>query len=168
MTCRVRNPDIPRAGFVGAHGGVAGRDRAGLFANRIVRLGNNPSWPSPLVEFKTRTYHGRVGSGRPAERPEGVGQDWVPTKLFAQVTKVHRTLQSIEDTSLQRLPRSTNNEIPRKPTEKPNQRLTRSSSAVYQQGEKRLLFMAADQYNNAFCLCKPFSCKAYSEITTRS
>ena len=51
-----------------------------------------PSHPNPLViracfglhgfeihkepvESKTRTYHGRVGSERPAERPGGVGQD---------------------------------------------------------------------------------------------
>ena len=45
--CRIQNPDIPRAGRVGAHGGVAGRGRAGLFANRTVRLGNNPSSHSP-------------------------------------------------------------------------------------------------------------------------
>ena len=42
-TCRVQNTDIPWAGRVGAHGGVAGRGRAGLSANRTVRLGNNPS-----------------------------------------------------------------------------------------------------------------------------
>ena len=49
--------------------------------------------PSKPVESKTRTYHGQVGSGRPAERPGGVGQDGVPTELFAQETKVHRTFQ---------------------------------------------------------------------------
>ena len=43
LTCRVQNPDIPRAGRVEAHGGVAGRGRAGLDANRTVRLGDNPS-----------------------------------------------------------------------------------------------------------------------------
>ena len=41
-TCRVQNPDIPRAGRVGTHGGVTGRGRAGLGANRIVRPGNKP------------------------------------------------------------------------------------------------------------------------------
>ena len=41
-TCQVQNPDIPRACRVGAHGGVAGRGRAGLHANRSVRLGDNP------------------------------------------------------------------------------------------------------------------------------
>ena len=52
------------------------------------------------VESKTRTYHGRVGSERPAERPGEVGQDWVATELFAQETKVHRTLQGIEETNV--------------------------------------------------------------------
>ena len=64
--------------------------------------------PNKPVESKTRTYHGRVGSERPAERPGEVGQDWVPTELIAQETKVYHSLQGIEKTSLQRLSRSTN------------------------------------------------------------
>ena len=32
----VQNPDIPQAGRIGAHGRVAGRGRAGLYANRTV------------------------------------------------------------------------------------------------------------------------------------
>ena len=35
-TCRVQNPNIPPAGRVGARGGAAGRDRAGLDADRTV------------------------------------------------------------------------------------------------------------------------------------
>ena len=35
------------------------------------------------IASKPRPYHGRVGSGRTAGRWVGVGQDWVPTKLFA-------------------------------------------------------------------------------------
>ena len=42
FTCRFQNSHIPRAGHVGAHGGVAKQSRAGLFANRTVRLENNP------------------------------------------------------------------------------------------------------------------------------
>ena len=72
----------------------------------------NIRMPNKPVESKTRTYHGRVGSGRPAERPGGVGQDWVPTELFAKETKVQRTFQRIEDTTLQRLSRSTNKRNP--------------------------------------------------------
>ena len=60
------------------------------------------------VESETRTYHGRVGSGRPAERPGGVGQDCVPTELFAQKKKVYCTLQTHQEMSLQRVSRSTN------------------------------------------------------------
>ena len=66
----------------------------------------------PTVESKTRTYHRRVGSGRLAVRPGWVGQDWVPTELFAQDTRVPRTLQGIEETSAEHLPRSTNNRNP--------------------------------------------------------
>ena len=36
--CQVQNPAIPQAGRVGWHGGVAGRGRAGLYANSTVRL----------------------------------------------------------------------------------------------------------------------------------
>ena len=54
LICRVQNPDIPRAGRVGMHGGVAGQSRAVLFANRTVRLGNNPSSHSPKASKKRR------------------------------------------------------------------------------------------------------------------
>ena len=37
---RIQNPDIPRAGWVGAHGGAAGRCRARMDANRSVRPGD--------------------------------------------------------------------------------------------------------------------------------
>ena len=60
-TCRIQNPDIQRAGRVGAHGGAAGRGRA---------------------------------------------------EQFAQETNDPRTLQGIEDTSPERLPRSTNKRNP--------------------------------------------------------
>ena len=39
-TCRTKNPDIPRAGRVGAPGGAAARGRARLSANRTIRQGN--------------------------------------------------------------------------------------------------------------------------------
>ena len=65
-----------------------------------------------LVESKTRTYHGRVGSGRTAGWRGGVGQDWVPTELFAQETSLPRTHQSNEDKSPERLSRSTNKRNP--------------------------------------------------------
>ena len=42
-TCRIQNPDIPRAGRVEAHRGVAGRSRAGLDANKTVRPRDKPT-----------------------------------------------------------------------------------------------------------------------------
>ena len=44
--CRIPNPDIPRASRVGAPGGAAGRGRARLGANRIIRP-RNKSLPFP-------------------------------------------------------------------------------------------------------------------------
>ena len=40
ITCRIQKSDIPRAAWVGAPGGAAGRVRARLGANRIIRPGN--------------------------------------------------------------------------------------------------------------------------------
>ena len=83
------------------------------------------------VESKNRTYHGRIGSERPAERPGGVVQNCMPTELFAQDTKFHRSHQGIKKTTPERLSRSTKSEILCKPTEKQNLRLTRGLSPVY-------------------------------------
>ena len=47
-------------------------------------------------------------------------------------------------------PEEQTNEILCKPKEERNDRLNRGSSAVYQRDEKRSLFLAADQWNNAF------------------
>ena len=63
---------------------------------------------SKPVESKTRTYHGWVGSGRTAGRRGGAGQDRTPTEQFAKETSDSRTLHGIEETSLERLLRSTN------------------------------------------------------------
>ena len=57
---------------------------------------------------KTRAYHEWVGSGRTAGWRCGVGQDWVPTELFAQATSLPRSLQRMEDMSLENLSRGTN------------------------------------------------------------
>ena len=58
------------------------------------------------VESNTRTYHGRVESGRTAGRRGGAGQNGTPTEHFAQLTSVPRTLQGIEDMSPERLRRT--------------------------------------------------------------
>ena len=67
------------------------------------------------VEFKTRTYHGRFGSGRTAGRQSGVGGNLALTELVAQKTRVARSFQGIEETTLERLSRSTTSEILCKP-----------------------------------------------------
>ena len=96
-----------------------------------------------LVEPKTRTYNGRVGSGRTEGRQGGVG-DGMPTEQFAQRTSVPRTFQGIENTSPEHFSRSTTSEILCKPMEEQNPRLTCGLSAVYQRHEKRSSFLAAD------------------------
>ena len=66
----VQNPDIPQAGRVEAHGGDAGQTRAELFANRTVRLGDNPflyppkyrrhvAWTFPQKHKQAKSYVNR-------------------------------------------------------------------------------------------------------------
>ena len=68
---------------------AAESEQQGLKGFLIVQKNNSMSFDKVVldvpgikgkpVESKTRTYHGWVGSGRPAGRPGRVGQDWVPT-----------------------------------------------------------------------------------------
>ena len=70
-----------------------------------------------LVESKTRTYHGRVGSGRAAGRRGGAGQDGTPTGLFAQDTTVPRTLYRASKTRILNVfPEARTSEVLCKPT----------------------------------------------------
>ena len=104
-----------------------------------------------IVESKTRTCHGRVGSGSPAERvgagsrKTGCQQNYSPGKqrsiVLSKASKTHRFNVSRE---------ARTSEILCKPTEEQNQRLTTGLSAVYHRGEKRALFLAAEQWNDAF------------------
>ena len=67
-----------------------------------------------LVESKTRTHHGRVGSGD-ARRGGCAGrarQGGTPTDLFAQEITVPRALQGIEDKCHEHLLGSTDKENP--------------------------------------------------------
>ena len=61
-TCRVQNPDIPRAGCIWVHGWVAGQGRAGLFCNGIVRPEKNQSWHSPK--------HGKIAWTSPQKQSQ--------------------------------------------------------------------------------------------------
>ena len=103
----------------------------------------------------------RVGSERRAEQLGKFGQDWVPTKLFVQETKLYRCLQGVEETTLQHPSRSTNkqesyvnrrrNEISGLPLV--HQRfITRTVSALRP--------WLPNNGTTPFCLCKPLSCKA--------
>ena len=60
-----------------------------------------------FVESKTRTYHGRVGTERTAERRGEADQNWMPTEQSAQETSLLRTFQGIENISFERISRST-------------------------------------------------------------
>ena len=72
ISSRIQNPDMPLARRDGAHGGVAGRGRAGLDANRTVRPGNKPpSHPpkhrrhvasSPQKHEQAKSYVNRWGN----------------------------------------------------------------------------------------------------------
>ena len=69
-TCRFQNPDIPRVGRVGAHGGTTRRGRAGLDANKTVRPGDLSS-PKPR---HTSGGSGRVGAqGAAGRKPSRTG-----------------------------------------------------------------------------------------------
>ena len=104
----------------GAHGEVVGRSRAELDANRTSRLGNkslsylskhrrhvsSSLWKHEQAKFynlsNPKPEHTTGGSGRSARRSgrAGSGKIGVPTEVFAQDTKVHRSLLTIETTSL--------------------------------------------------------------------
>ena len=67
-----------------------------------------------LVESKTRTHHGQIGSGG-ARRGGWAGrarQKGTPTGLFAKGTIIPRSLQGIEDNCREHLIGSTNNRNP--------------------------------------------------------
>ena len=121
------------------------------------------------VESKTRTYHERVESGRPAERPGGVRQDWVPTELFAQETKVPCTSKASKKRRFNVSPEAQTNEILCKAMEEQKPRLTRSLSPVY----PRFITGTTSAFSSWLltsgptpCLCKPFSCKACPGINS--
>ena len=85
-------------------------------SGKVPRLPTSHQVIRPLeetpVEPKTRTHHGRVGSGRTAGWRGGAGQDGTPTEQYAQGTSVPRTPQGIEETMPECRPRSTNKRNP--------------------------------------------------------
>ena len=85
-------------------------------------------------------WSGRAGSGK-----IGCQQNYSPTKQKSTVpSKASKKPRFIVS------PEARTSKILCKPTEDPNQRLTSDLPAVYQLDEKRALFLAAEQWNEAF------------------
>ena len=105
------------------------------------------------VHFKIRTYQGRPGSGRTAERRGGGGQDWVLTEQVAEKTNAPRTLQGIEKQARER-PYKKQHKTICKPIgihQRVVYAITLSGAwFVYQQDEKDCLLLFADQWTEVF------------------
>ena len=100
-----------------------------------------------LIESKTRTYHGRVGTGRrTAGWRGGDGQHRTPTGRPAQETTVPRIPPRQPKTVLLGVSlEARTSEIPFKPMGEQKQRLTRGLCAVYPRDGGRSSFLVADQ-----------------------
>ena len=94
-----------------------------------------------------------INTERPADRPRGVGKDWVPRELFAQ--RIKKTTVPSKQSKKNRFnvsPEKRKGVILCKPTEEQNDLLTTNLSAVFHQDEKRALCLAAEQWTDAFCI----------------
>ena len=96
--------------------------------------------------------HTTGGSGRSARRSGGAGsgrtgcqQNYSPRKQTSLVPS-----KASKKRRFNVSPEARTSEILCKPTEEQNQRLTSGLSAVYHRDEKRSLFLAADQWTDAF------------------
>ena len=88
-------------------------------------------FPNPLMnmslylsESENPDIPRAVGSERPAGWPGGVGQDWMPTELFAQETKSIVPSKASKTRRLNVSPEARTSEILCKPMEEQNHRLT--------------------------------------------
>ena len=111
------------------------------------------------VESKTRTYNGRVESGRTAGRRGGVGQNSSPRRQAALVpSKATKTRR------LNVPPEARTSEIVCKPMGEQSPRLTRGLSAVHPRfisGTRiALCSWLLTTGPTPICPCKPFPCKA--------
>ena len=126
LICRIQNPDTPRAGRVGAaHGGAAGRGGAGSDGTPVGRSGQETTLRFFSSEWRTLSLtslrkheqsnsylnlsnpkpgHTTGASGRGAQWGGGAG----PGRDADRTVRP----QDIEDTSLERLSRSTNKRNP--------------------------------------------------------
>ena len=98
--------------------------------------------------------HTRSVSGRSAQRSGRAGSGKIKCKQNYAPRKQKSTVPS-KASKKRRFnvsPETRTSEILCKPTEEQNQRLTTGLSAVYHRDEKRALFLAAEQWNDAL-LC---------------
>ena len=114
-----------------------------------------------LSNPKTRTYHGRVGSKRPTERSGEFGQDLYQHNYSPRKEKSTVLPKTSKTRRFNVSPEARTSETLFKPTKEQNQLLTSGLPAVYQRfisglptvyqrDEKRALFLAAEQWNDAF------------------
>ena len=105
------------------------------------------------VESKTRTYHGRVGTGRrTAGRRGGAGPGRTGRRQIGSPRIQPSPLPSKASNTpvLNVSSGSRTSEMLCKPVGEQSPRWTRVGSAVYQRDEKRSSFLAADQWTVAF------------------
>ena len=94
-------------------------------------------------------------SGRARSRKIGCQQNYSPRKQKSTVPS-----KASKKRRFNVSPEARTSEILCKPTGEQNQWLTSGLPAVYQRDEKRALFLAAEQWNDALLSLYAFSCKA--------
>ena len=101
-----------------------------------------------LAESKTRTYHGRFGSGLPADGGAGSGRTGCQQNCSPRGQGSLIPSRASKTRRLNVPPEARTSEIPFKPNavtkSTVDKRLITGLSAVYHRDEKRSLFLAAD------------------------
>ena len=89
--CRFQNPDIPRAGRVGAPGGAARRSRAGLNANKTVRLENKSSLVPSKASKKRRLNVSREARKSEIQcKPNAETKSPVDNRIILGISAAHQ------------------------------------------------------------------------------
>ena len=140
--------------------------RPSHFHIRMRKSKNPPSKTCRIHLSNPKPGHSTGGSGRSARRSGRAGSGKIGCKQNYSPRKQKSTVPS-KASKKRRFnvsPEARTSEIPCKATAEQNQRLTTGLSAVYPRDEESALFLAAEQWNDAFLFCKPFSCKACAGI----
>ena len=164
VICRILVPNIPRAG----RGGAA-HDPAGKNVDGSARPGDIcPSFPPGIENNCPERLFGSTNSltrtcrvqkpgnttGEPRRGARGGGAESGKTVCQQNGSPREESFLARSRASntcrLNVSPEARTSEILCKPMEEQNPRLNRGSSAVYHRDEKRSLFLAADQWNDAF------------------